>query len=65
MPYLPNPSHKMPTLYVLFHKFWIPQTLRKICAEINIYASEIYSRFKCTPKSYGMKKHGLHYIRRS
>ena len=29
-PGLPNLSNKMPTLYALFHKFWIPHTLRKI-----------------------------------
>lgn len=49
-PGLPIPSNKMPTLYTLFHKFWTPHTLRKICAETNRYASEINPRSKCTPK---------------
>lgn len=50
MPGLPNPSNKMPTLYVLFHKFWTPHILRKICPETTRYASEVNIRSKCTPK---------------
>ena len=50
MPGLPYPSNKMPTLYALFHKFWNPQTLLKICVETNRYASEINPRSKCNPK---------------
>jgi len=49
-PGLPNPSRKMPILYALFHKFWTPRILCKICAETNHYASEINPRSKCTPK---------------
>ena len=40
----------MPTLYALFHKFWIPHTLRKICAKTNRYALEINPWSTCTPK---------------
>ena len=50
MPGLPHPSHKMPTLYVFFLKFWTPQTLRKICAETNKYVVEINPQSKYTPK---------------
>ena len=64
-PGLPNPSNKMPTLYVLFHKFWTPHTLRKICAETNRYASEINPRSKCTLKSCGVEKRELPYTHRS
>src|ERR1700737_3802754 len=47
---LTTPLTRIPTLYALFHKFWTPQTLRKICVETNRYASEINPLSKCNPQ---------------